>query len=140
MLNTVTISGRICNDLELKTTPSGTEVLSFTVACERDFKDKSGEKPTDFIDVVAFKNTAVFVSQYFAKGRMAIVNGRLQTRTWQDKDGNKRKAFEIVADNVYFADSKTDNGTNKSENRGSFANNSSNSMDFELIEDEGLPF
>ena len=138
MLNTITICGRIANDLELRHTPNGTEVLSFTVACERDFKDKSGEKPTDFIDVVAFKNTAVFVSQYFAKGRMAIVNGRLQTRTWNDKDGNKRKAFEIVADNVYFADSKTDNGTNKSENRGGFKGILA---DFESIADEDeLPF
>lgn len=110
MLNTITICGRICNDLELKSTPSGTEVLSFTVACERDFKDKSGEKQTDFIDVVTFKNTAVFVSRYFAKGRMAIVNGKLQTRTWEDKNGNKRKSVEIIADNVYFADSKKEEG------------------------------
>lgn len=107
MLNTITVAGRICNDLELKKTPTDVEVLSFTVACERDFKDKNGEKQTDFIDVIAFKNTAVFVSKYFAKGRMAIVNGRLQTRTWEDKNGNKRKSVEIIADNVYFGDSKT---------------------------------
>ena len=107
MLNTITICGRICNDLELKHTPTGTEVLSFTVACERDFKDKDGNKQTDFIDIVTFKNTAAFVHKYFAKGRMAIVNGKLQTRAWQDKDGNKRKSVEIIADNVYFADSKT---------------------------------
>jgi single-strand DNA-binding protein len=139
MLNTVTICGRIANDLELRHTPNGTEVLSFAVACERDFKDQSGNKPVDFIDVVTFKNTAVFVSQYFAKGRMAIINGRLQTRTWQDKDGNKRKAFEIVADNVYFADSKTDNGTNKSENRAVFANNTN--ADFvSVVDDDELPF
>jgi single-strand DNA-binding protein len=107
MLNTITICGRICNELELKYTQSGTEVLTFTVACERDFKDGNGEKQSDFIDVVAFKNTATFVNQYFGKGRAIIVNGRLQTRTWQDKDGKNRKAFEVVANNVYFADSKT---------------------------------
>ena len=107
MLNTITICGRICNDLELKTTPSGTEVLTFAVACERDFKDGNGERQADFIDVVAFKNTAVFVSKYFGKGRMAIVDGRLQTRNYEDKNGNKRKAVEVIANNVYFADSKT---------------------------------
>lgn len=141
MLNTITISGRICNELEVRTTPNGTEVLSFTIACERDFKDQSGNKPVDFIDVVAFKNTAVFVSQYFAKGRMAIVNGRLQARTWEDKDGNKRKAVEIIAGNVYFADSKTDNGSNKSENRGISVDFSTDDSDFESIADEDeLPF
>lgn len=134
MLNTITISGRICNDLELKTTTNGTEVLSFTIACERDYKDQNGEKPVDFIDCIAFKHTAVFVSKYFAKGRMAIVNGKLQTRTWQDKDGNKRKSTEIVADNVYFADSKNNAEANKNENRGV-------SVDFEPIaDDERLPF
>jgi single-strand DNA-binding protein len=110
MLNTITIMGRICNDLELKATNTGTEVVSFTVACERDFRDKNGEKQTDFIDVVAFKNTAQFVSKFFSKGRMAIVNGQLQTRIWEDKDGNKRKSVEIVANNVYFGDSKQSEG------------------------------
>lgn len=140
MLNTVTINGRITHDLELKTTNNGREVLSFTVACERDFKDQNGNKPTDFIDVVAYRRTAVFVSQYFAKGRMIIVNGKLQTRTWTDKDGNKRKAVEIVADNVYFADGKTDGNTNKSENRGITANISADDTDFEPIVDDELPF
>lgn len=107
MLNTITICGRICNELELKTTANGTEVLSFTVACERDFKGANGAKEADFIDVVTFKNTAVFVNQYFGKGRMIIVDGRLQTRTWEDNNGNKRKAVEIIANNVYFADSKS---------------------------------
>lgn len=141
MLNTITISGRICNDLELRTTPTGTEVLSFTIACERDFKDQSGNKPVDFIDVVAFKHTATFVSQYFGKGRMIIVNGRLQTRTWTDKDGNKRKAVEIIADNVYFADSKNGAETNKSGNRGISVDFSADDSDFESIADEDeLPF
>lgn len=140
MLNVITISGRICNELELKTTPNGTEVLSFTIACERDFKDQSGNKPVDFIDVVAFKHTAVFVHQYFGKGRMAIINGRLQTRTWEDKDGNKRKSVEIVADNVYFADSKNSAETKKSENRGISANITADDTDFEPIADEEFPF
>lgn len=140
MLNTITICGRICNDLELKNTPNGTEVLSFTVACERDFKDKSGEKQTDFIDVVTFKNTASFVNQYFSKGRMAIVNGRLQTRTWEDKNGNKRKAVEIVADNVYFADSKTDIQTNKKSNLDVFVENTAAFTTVEDISGDDIPF
>lgn len=138
MLNTITICGRICNELELKTTPTGTEVLSFAVACERDYKDKDGEKQTDFIDVVTFKNTAVFVNKYFAKGRMAIINGRLQTRTWQDKDGNKRKAVEIIADNVYFGDS---NNNQANARKGTQENFACDKDDFEEVEmEEGLPF
>ena len=109
MLNRVILAGRICNDLELKKTTSDVEVLSFAIACERDFKDKSGEKQTDFIDVIAFKGTALFVSKYFSKGRTIIVDGRLQTRKWQDKDGNNRKSVEVIADNVYFGDSKNNN-------------------------------
>ncbi len=150
MLNNVTICGRICNELELKTTPTGTEVLTFAIACERDFKDKNGEKQTDFIDVVTFKNTAVFVSNYFSKGRMAIVNGKLQTRNWQDKDGNKRKAVEIVADNVYFADSKSSSENEKTANRGNSVENTgivgnfasslqNQGVDVEF-EDDDIPF
>ena len=138
MLNTITICGRICNELELKNTPTGTEVLSFTVACERDYKDKDGEKQTDFIDIVTFKNTAVFVSKYFAKGRMAIINGRLQTRTWQDKDGNKRKTVEIIADNVYFGDSNNNQSGASKVSQENFAYDKD---DFEEVGmDEGLPF
>lgn len=129
MLNTITICGRIVNELDLKTTMSGTEVLSFTVACERDFKNGNGEKETDFIDVVTYGKTATFVNQYFGKGRMAIVDGRLQTRNWEDKNGNKRKSVEIVANNVYFADSKT----NTEQNTAPATPN------FENIDDE-LPF
>jgi len=114
MLNTTTIAGHICNDLELKSTNTGVEVVSFTVACERDFRNKDGEKQTDFIDVVAFKKTAQFVSKFFSKGRMAIVNGQLQTRTWEDKEGNKRKSVEVVANNVYFGDSKQNDAENTS--------------------------
>lgn len=134
MLNKSIIGGRICNDLELKHSPTGTEVLSFTVACERDFKDKDGNKQADFIDVVAFKNTATFVHKYFAKGRMAIVEGKLQTRTWQDKDGKNRKNTEIVADNVYFGDSKTNQGNTETATEG----NSASFMDVSV--DGDLPF
>ena len=137
MLNTITICGRICNELELKTTPSGVEVISFAVACERDFKDKDGNKQTDFIDVVAFRNTAVFLNNYFAKGRMIIVDGKLQTRNWEDKNGNKRKAVEIVADNVYFADSKTECGANQTMAQ---RNSAPDAPEFEDYDDGDLPF
>ena len=106
MLNKIIIMGRFTHDPELRRTGSGTAVTSFSLACDRDFKSQSGDKETDFIEVVAWKNTAEFVSKYFSKGRMAVVEGRLQIRDWTDKAGNKRKTAEVVADNVYFADSK----------------------------------
>lgn len=108
MLNRVIIAGRLARDPELRRTQSGVSVTTFRIACDRDFKSQSGEKTTDWIDVVAWRNTAEFVSKYFTKGRMALVEGRLQTRDWTDKDGNKRTAVEVVADNVYFGDSKRD--------------------------------
>ena len=107
-LNHITIMGRITRDIELRRTPSGVAVASFTLAVDRDFKEKNGEKETDFIDVVAWKNTAEFVDKYFGKGRVAVVSGRLQIRNWTDKDGNKRRTAEVIADNVYFGDSKRD--------------------------------
>ena len=106
MLNKIVVMGRLTRDPELRRTQSGTAVTSFSIACDRDFKSQSGEKETDFIDVVAWRTTAEFVSKYFAKGRMAVVIGRLQLRDWTDRDGNKRRAAEIVADSVYFGDSK----------------------------------
>lgn len=109
MLNRIIIAGRLTRDPELRKTGSDVAVTSFTVACDRDFKDKSGEKTTDFIDVTAWRSTAEFVSKYFKKGTMAIVDGRLQIRDWTDKDGNKRHSAEIVADYVYFGESKKDN-------------------------------
>lgn len=108
MLNKIVIMGRLARDPELRRTQSGVAVTSFRIACDRDFKSQSGEKGTDWIDIVAWRNTAEFVSKYFTKGRMAIVEGRLQTRDWTDKDGNKRTAVEVVADNVYFGDSRRD--------------------------------
>ena len=106
MLNKIIIMGRLTRDPELRRTGSGTAVTSFSLACDRDFKSQSGDKETDFIEVVAWKNTAEFVSKYFSKGRMAVVDGRLQIRDWTDKAGNKRTTAEVVAENVYFADSK----------------------------------
>lgn len=109
MLNRIIIAGRLARDPELRHTQSGTPVASFTLAVDRDFKDKqTGERAVDWIDVVAWRGTGEFVSRYFGKGRMAVVEGRLQIREWTDKDGNKRKAVEVVADNVYFGDSKRD--------------------------------
>lgn len=110
MLNRIIVMGRMTRDPELRRTNSGTAVASFSLAVDRDFKTQSGEKETDFIDVVAWRNTAEFVSKYFSKGRMAVVEGRLQLRDWTDKDGNKRRTAEIVADSVYFGDSKRDGG------------------------------
>lgn len=105
MLNHITIMGRLAKDPELRRTNTGTAVASFTLAVDRDF---SKENETDFIECVAWKNTAEFVSKYFSKGRMAVVSGKLQIRGWEDKDGNKRKTAEVIADNVYFGDSKKD--------------------------------
>lgn len=109
MLNKIIIMGRLTRDPELRRTASGTAVTSMKLACDRDFKPQNGEKETDFIDVVVWKNTAEFVSRYFSKGRMAVVEGRLQVRDWTDKDGGKRRTYEIVADHVYFGDSKQEN-------------------------------
>lgn len=109
MLNKIVLMGRLTRDPELRHTQSGTAVTSFTLAVDRDFKDKAtGEKQTDFIDIVAWRVTGEFVAKYFTKGRMAVVEGRLQIRPWEDKDGNKRRSAEVVADNVYFGDSKKD--------------------------------
>ena len=108
MLNRIIVMGRMTRDPELRRTNSGTAVASFAVAVDRDFKSQSGEKETDFIDVVVWRNTAEFVSKYFSKGRMAVVEGRLQIRDWTDKDGGKRRSAEVIADNVYFGDAKRD--------------------------------
>ena len=106
MLNHITIMGRLTRDPELRRTGTGIAVTSFTLAVDRDFKSQDGEKETDFIDVVAWRNTAEFVSKYFTKGRMAVVEGRLQIRDWTDRDGGKRRSAEVLAESVYFGDSK----------------------------------
>ena len=109
MLNNITIMGRLTRDPELRRTGSGIAVTGFTVAVDRDYKSGSGgDTETDFIDCVAWRQAGEFVGKYFKKGRMILVSGRLQIRSWTDKDGNKRLTPEVVADNVYFADSKSD--------------------------------
>ena len=106
MLNHIIIMGRLTKDVELRRTGSGIAVASFTLAVDRDRKNDDGEHEVDFIDCTAWRSTGEFVSKYFAKGSMAIVSGRLQIRNWTDKDGNKRRSAEVVADSVYFGDSK----------------------------------
>jgi single-strand DNA-binding protein len=139
MLNRIFIMGRLTRDPELRRTQTGTSVASFTLAVDRDFKDKAtGERTTDFIDVVAWRNTAEFVSRYFTKGRMAVVEGRLQMRDWTDKDGNKRRSAEVVADQVYFGDAGKKDDAPTTFGGMSYQNND----DFqELPDDDGkLPF
>ena len=115
MLNHITIMGRLTRDVELRSTQSGTSVASFTVAVDRDFGGRDGgERQTDFIDCVAWRQTGEFVSKYFHKGSMIVVSGRLQSRKWQDRDGNNRTSWEIVADNVYFGESRRDSESNGS--------------------------
>ena len=119
MLNKIFIMGRLTRDPELRHTNSGTAVASFTLAVDRDVKDQSGNRATDFINCVAWRQSAEFVSRYFTKGRMAVVEGRLQMRNWTDKNGNKRVSAEVVADNVYFGDSnKTSGGEEQAPNAG----------------------
>ena len=112
MLNHIVIMGRLTREPELRRTGGGTAVTSFCLAVDHDIPNKeTGERGTDFIDCVAWRQTGEFVSKYFAKGRMAVVSGRLQIRSWTDKDGNKRRTAEVVADNVYFGDSKQEQTT-----------------------------
>ena len=140
MLNRIIIQGRMTKDPELRHTPSGVPVASFTLAVDRDFKDKqTGEKATDFIDIVAWRQTAEFVSRYFTKGRMAVVVGSLQLRDWTDRDGGKRRAAEVVADTVYFGDSRRD-----AEAGGGYSSGetpTSPASDYQSADDDGeLPF
>jgi single-strand DNA-binding protein len=144
MLNHITIMGRLVRDPELRRTGSGVAVTSFTLAVDRDFNPKDGgEKEVDFIDCNAWRNTAEFVAKHFSKGRMAIVSGRLQIRTWTDKEGNKRRSAEVVADNVYFGDSKkSDQGDSTYQNQNGPQAYAPTATDFETIEDPDaqLPF
>ena len=140
MLNHIVIMGRMTRDPELRRTGSGTAVASFTLAVDRDFAPKDGEKETDFIECVAWKNTAEFVSKYFGKGRMAVVSGRLQIRKWTDKDGNKRSSAEVAVDNIYFGDSKKEETTGS---YGGFAKPSTTpASDYAMLDDDDaqLPF
>ena len=150
MLNHIVIMGRLVRDPELRRTGSGVAVASFTVAVDRDFgKNENGEKETDFIDCVAWRQTGEFVSKYFTKGRMIVVSGRLQIRSWTDKEGNKRRTAEVIADNVYFGDSKRDGeGTGSyaapaaSGFGGYSAPTSAPASDFAMLDDDDaqLPF
>ena len=125
MLNHITIMGRLTRDPERRRTGSGVAVASFTVAVDRDFGGRDGgEKETDFIDCVAWRQTGEFVSKYFTKGRMIVVSGRLQIRSWTDKDGNKRRTAEVVADNCYFGDSKRDSEGGSSYGGNTYGGNS----------------
>ena len=110
MLNRTTIMGRLTRDPELRRTGNGTAVTSFRIAVERDVAPQGQEKETDFFDCVAWRQTGEFIAKHFTKGRMIVVEGKLQTRSWNDKSGNKRKTVEIVADNAYFGDSKPQGG------------------------------
>ena len=151
MLNQIVLMGRLTRDPELRRTGTGVPVASFSIAVDRDFggRNESGEKETDFIDIVAWRSTAEFVAKYFTKGRMAVVSGRLQIRNWTDKEGNKRRNAEVVADNIYFGDSKRDGASDS----GAFAPFGgdfsapvppvpSSVSDFATLEDDdsGLPF
>lgn len=140
MLNTITIMGRLTATPELKTTPGGASVTNFTLAVERDFKDKeTGERLTDFIDCVARRGTAEFVTRYFTKGRMAVATGRLQIRKYTDKDGNKRRISEVVAEDVYFADSN--NGGAGNTDAGQPTSYTQPAPQYEALNDgEDLPF
>ena len=137
MLNKVILMGRLTRDPELRHTQSGTAVASFTLAVDRDFKGKDGSKTTDFIDCVAWSNTGEFAAKYFAKGRMAVVEGRLQLRDWTDKDGFKRRSAEVVVDSLYFGDSKRESDSREPADTGAPAGD----QFAELADDDGnLPF
>ena len=150
MLNHITIMGRLTRDPEIRYTQSQTPVTSFTLAVDRDFGGRDGgEKQTDFIDCVAWRQTAEFVSKYFTKGSMAVVSGRLQIRDWTDRDGGKRRNAEVVVDNIYFGESKRrDGGDVRSESRPAYQSSYESvspsmgaSAFSELSDDDGeLPF
>ena len=148
MLNHIIIMGRLTRDPELRRTGSGIAVTSFTLAVDRDFKSNGSEKETDFIECVAWRNTGEYVGKYFTRGRMAVVSGRLQIRSWTDKDGNKRRTAEVIADNVYFGDSRNDSASSKTTESGNYAGHTYSApecppqSEFALLEDDDaqLPF
>ena len=142
MLNCITIMGRLTRDPELRRTGSGTAVANFTLAVDRDFSGKdSGEKEVDFIDCIAWRGTGEFVSKYFTKGRMAVVSGRLQVRNWKDKDGNNRRTAEVVAESVYFGDSKRGADSGDKHEPGGLNYDVDGYIGFRDIDDDGeLPF
>ncbi len=149
MLNHITVMGRLVRDPELRRTASGVAVASFRLAVDRDFVSKDGgERKADFIDCVAWRQTGEFISKYFAKGRMIVVDGRLEMRDWTDKDGNKRTSAEINVSNAYFGDSKRDGDSGSSYSAapapsyGSYSAPAPAASDFAMLEDDDaqLPF
>lgn len=146
MLNRIEVQGRLARDPELRRTQSGVAVTSFTLAVERDYCETGKEREVDFIDCTAWRGTAEMIDKYFSKGRMMIVAGRLQIRNWQDKDGNKRRSAEIVAENVYFVDSNPQNGQSqqaaqsKAEPYLAQAPTASNFDQVDDVSDDDLPF
>ena len=152
MLNHIVIMGRLTREPELRRTGSGIAVASFTVAVDRDFSGRDGgEKETDFIDCIAWRQTGEFVSKYFTKGSMIVVSGRLQIRNWNDKDGNKRRSAEVVADNVYFGESKRSSDNNSyggnsysapAPSFGGYSAPAAPASDFAMLDDDDaqLPF
>ncbi len=146
MLNTCALMGRFTRAPELRYTQSGTPVAAFSLAVERDFKDSNGDKGVDYIDCVAWRNTAEFIDKYFTKGSAAVVHGRLQMRTWTDQSGNNRKAVEVKVEEIYFAGSKPAGQSTQAEQRGGYDNAQPQYTPrynaFEDLEDEDgdLPF
>ena len=142
MLNNVILMGRLVADPELKTTQSGVSVCSFRIAVDRDFKSRDGDKQTDFLEIITWRQTAEFVSKYFSKGSMIVVEGSIQTRNYEDKNGNKRTATEIVAERVHFGESKNNAQTPGTPPQAKFTASQEAHGDFTEISDdsEDLPF
>lgn len=143
MLNRIVLMGRFVRNPELKHTQNGTPVTKFTLAVDRDFKSKqNGEKETDFIECLAWRAGAEFVCKYFGKGRMAVVEGRLQVRAWKDKDGNNRRSTEVVMENIYFGDSKKSDGAQSGASATDYGEPPPEGGGFHEIDDEDgeLPF
>ena len=146
MLNVIAVMGRVVADPELRKTTTGISTTTFTIACDRNFVKSGSERQTDFFDIVAWRSSAEFASKYFKKGQLVAVNGSLQTRSYEDKSGNKRKVYEIVADNLHFADSKASGASGGAsaprplpQEAESYSSGAPD--DFEIIDDsEDLPF
>ena len=146
MLNVVAIMGRLTADPELRKTPNGISVCSFSIACNRSYVKQGGERETDFVNIVAWRSTAEFICRYFRKGNMIAINGSIQTRNYEDKNGNKRKAVEILVDNASFCGSKAETGTGgysapeaPAAPAPSFTSGSESDFE-EISEDDDLPF
>ena len=140
MLNKVILTGRLTATPELKTTPAGISVVSFSIAVQRQFKSADGSYQTDFINIVAWRNTAEFITRYFEKGQLIAIVGSIQTRNYEDKMGNKRTAFEVVADEAQFVESKKDSAARPADEFKAPPVTGGNDIDFEEVPDDELPF